>query len=297
MFGMSHDDSAALDRGLERSCDAHPADWLRQREEANGVVLLEAWFRGAAYRPHRHDTYAIGLTETGVQTFDFRGATHVSLPGNVLVIHPDELHDGRAGSEAGFGYRILYVDPALISAATQTLSGSRSTLPFVRQPVVTNGALAATIRAAFQGDQEPLAYDDLAVRLTEGLLAADASSPDAPAPRHLDLAAIERARQFLDTEHGRVLRSWELEQVTGLSRYDLARQFRLVVGTSPYRYSLMRRLGHARAQVAQRQPLAQVALEAGFADQAHFTRLFTAAFGITPARYAALTRGRRGIGG
>lgn len=296
MFGMSEDHSAARDSGLERSCEAHPADWLRQREASEGIVLLEAWFHGAAYRPHRHDTYAIGLTETGVQTFDFRGSTHVSLPGNVLVIHPDELHDGRAGSDAGFGYRILYVDPALISAAVQTLCGSRSPLPFVPQPVVSSGTLAATIRAAFQGDQEPLAVDDLAVRLAEGLLAADATSPDAAAPRHLDLAAVERARQFLDAEQGRVLRSWELERVTGLSRYDLARQFRLVVGTSPYRYSLMRRLSHARAQVAQRRPLAQVALDAGFADQAHFTRLFAAAFGITPARYAALAAGDRVLG-
>jgi AraC-like DNA-binding protein len=50
----------------------------------------------------------------------------------------------------------------------------------------------------------------------------------------------------------------------------------------------MRRLGHARALIAQQRPLADVALEAGFADQAHLTRAFAAAFGITPARYAAL---------
>jgi AraC-like DNA-binding protein len=31
-----------------------------------------------------------------------------------------------------------------------------------------------------------------------------------------------------------------------------------------------------------------VACEAGFADQAHFTRVFRSAFGLTPARYRAL---------
>jgi AraC-like DNA-binding protein len=81
-----------------------------------------------------------------------------------------------------------------------------------------------------------------------------------------------------------------LEALTGLTRYDLARQFRLLCGTSPYRYLLMRRLKFAREQIARRRPLGEVALDAGFADQAHFSRLFKATFGLTPARYRALSR-------
>jgi AraC-like DNA-binding protein len=91
----------------------------------------------------------------------------------------------------------------------------------------------------------------------------------------------------------RVVSSSELEAITGLTRYELARQFRVVVGTSPYRYSLMRRLAVARGQIARRQPLVDVALETGFADQAHFTRRFTDAFGITPGQYSVLTTGER----
>jgi AraC-like DNA-binding protein len=79
-----------------------------------------------------------------------------------------------------------------------------------------------------------------------------------------------------------------LEAVTGLTRYDLARQFRLLCGTSPYRYLLRRRLEFAREQIARRRPLSEVAFDAGFADQAHFSRLFKATFGLTPARYRAL---------
>lgn len=282
--------------GLERSCDGVGSDWMRQTDRVGGVELLEAWFRGPAYHKHRHDTYAIGLTDSGVQAFDYRGAARVSLPGQVTVLHPDELHDGNPGTEAGLGYRLLYVEPVLVFEALRLLTGKAVALPFVRDPVVTSPTLATAIRSAFADDHEPLAVDDLIARLAAGLLEAAASNVRPVTPRHLDVAAIERARQFLDAEKTRVVRSWELEAVTGLSRYELARQFRAVMGTSPYRYLLMQRLAYARTLIALRRPLVDVALEAGFADQAHFTRVFTAALGITPARHAALNELSNGLG-
>jgi AraC-like DNA-binding protein len=124
------------------------------------------------------------------------------------------------------------------------------------------------------------------VALVEGLLEG-AGAPDA-VHRRVDARAVERARQFLDAQCTRVVRSSELETITGLTRYDLARQFRQALGTSPHRYLLMRRLDFARARVRQSGELAAVAADAGFADQAHFTRAFRAAFGMTPGRYRAL---------
>jgi AraC-like DNA-binding protein len=280
--------SRASGVGLERLCSEPSADWMRSTDAEYGVECLEAWFQGPAYHKHRHDTYAICLTTTGVQAFDYRGAAEISTPGQVVVLHPDELHDGHAGAEAGFGYRMLYVEPALIFEAVQVLCGQACSLPFVRDPVTMSPKLSAAIASAFQGAREPLAIDSLIVQLAEGLIDADPSCKHASVPRHLDVAALERARQFLDAEKTRVVRSAELEAVTGLTRYDLARQFRALCGTSPYRYLLMRRLDVAREQIARRQPLVDVALAVGFADQAHLTRMFKAAFGLTPARYAAL---------
>src|SRR5437899_1372229 len=89
--------------GLERSCSAR--DYLHARGPVGGIELLQAWFGGRAYVKHRHDTYAICLTEVGVQAFDYRGKAESSRPGQVVVLHPDEAHDGRAGADGGFGYR------------------------------------------------------------------------------------------------------------------------------------------------------------------------------------------------
>ena len=287
--GAISESSASGTPGLERSCLAGGPDWMRWSAVAPGVDLLEAWFQGRAYRRHRHDTYAIGVTEMGIQAFWYRGATHISTRGDIAVLHPDELHDGYAGAEMGFGYRLLYIEPALILATAREIADRPATLPFARQPVLRDGAIAAAVRRACGYGLEPLAIDDLLLRITTGLIAADPTSRLAP-PRSLDWVAIDRARALLDAERTRVVRSEELEAVSGLTRYNLARQFRAAYGTSPYRYSLLRRLDAARDRLIGQQPLADIALEAGFADQAHFTRMFTAAYGLAPGRYRALTR-------
>jgi AraC-like DNA-binding protein len=282
---MAQKRSKASGVGLER---LGVRDWMRSTDTEYGVEFLEAWFPGNAYHKHRHDTYAICLTTTGVQAFDYRGRSEISTPGQVVVLHPDEVHDGHAGTEEGFGYRQLYVEPALIFEAIQTMCVRTCSLPFVRTPVVMNRKLSAAIMNAFQSTREPLAIDSLIVQLAEGLMEAVPSCEQVPFPRHLDVAALKRARQYLDTQKTRVVHSSELEAVTGLTRYDLARQFRVMCGTGPYRYLLMRRLDFAREQLVQDRPLVEVALEAGFADQAHFSRMFKATFGITPALYRSL---------
>jgi AraC-like DNA-binding protein len=274
--------------GLERSCERQPGGWIVSAGPVGGVELFRAWFVGEAYQKHRHDTYAIGLTDRGVQVFDYRGAVRTSTPGQVVVLHPDESHDGRAGTRDGFGYRIIYVEPSRLSEAIRVLHGRPYPLPFVRESVSKNAALSRAIQRAFRFPLESLAVDSLILDLAEGLTAGEGSGGRPGASPRVDVPVLERARQFLDAERTRVVHSAELEAITGLTRYDLARQFKLAFGTSPYRYLLMRRLDLARQWIQGERPLADVACEAGFADQAHFTRMFKAAFGLTPARYRAL---------
>lgn len=285
---MPPQETRSAGEGLERSCRGTVPGWLASARPARGVELFRAWFAGKAYQKHRHDTYAIGVTDSGVQVFDYRGAVHASTPGQVVVLYPDEAHDGRAGTAEGFGYRIVYVEPSLLTDVVRALRGRPYPLPFVREPVSINAMLSRALDAAFCAPLEPLAVDSLLMDLAQGLMAGERGGVGPANSRRVDVRAVERARQFLDAEKTRVVHSRELEAVTGLTRYDLARQFRTMFGTSPYRYLIMRRLELARTLMHETRSLVEVALEAGFADQAHLTRTFRSAFGLTPARYRAL---------
>jgi len=282
---LEHTRSAGA--GLERSCRRASADWIESSRTADGVELFRARLVGEAYHAHRHDTYAVGVTDAGVQIFNYRGAARTSMPGDVVTLYPDEVHDGRAGTSAGFGYRIVYVEPARLAEAVRAVRGRPSSLPFVREAVSTNRTLARAVARAFRAALSPLAVDDLVVALAEGLIAG-ADGARAESSRRVDVPAVERARELLDAERTRVVHSSELEAITGLTRYDLARQFRIRFGTSPHRYLVMRRLDLARTRIQRGDGLAAIAADVGFADQAHLTRVFRGAFGITPSRYRAL---------
>ncbi|QCO19457.1 AraC family transcriptional regulator (plasmid) [Azospirillum brasilense] len=80
-----------------------------------------------------------------------------------------------------------------------------------------------------------------------------------------------------------------LERVSCLDRWTLARQFRAAFGTSPSAFRTMRRLDRVRRMIRDGMPLAEAAVEAGFANQSHMSRLFKRTYGLTPARWAALS--------
>jgi AraC-like DNA-binding protein len=281
-MALSLDDAAGA--GLERSCE--PSEWVDTARPADGVELFRARLRGRPFSRHRHDVYAIGVTEEGSQAFEYRRTVEHSLPGQVFVLHPDELHDGRADGPGLFGYRQIYLSPGRVAGALPALTGRQVPLPFAT-PVTNDPVLAGVIRAAFAGAPEPLALDALVLRLVEGLLRLSTAGPARGLHCRVDLPAIERGRDFLRSRLA-IVQSGEVEAVTGLDRYQFARQFRAVYGTSPHRYSVMRRLDVARGWLRDARPLAETAHQAGFADQAHFTRTFKAAFGMTPGRYAKL---------
>ncbi|WP_349371626.1 AraC family transcriptional regulator [Salinarimonas sp.] len=272
---------------LERSCAAAAPDVIRTGAGAPGVERIAARFSGHAYDPHRHDTYAIGLTLAGVQSFDYRGSRADGLSGCALVIHPDERHDGRAGAQGGFAYRMAYVEPRLVAEAAGARLGA---LPFLRDPVSRDPRLVAAVRALLcdlEGPLEPLAMDAALAELAEALVALDPGAVRRP-ERPGIAAAVERARRHLAADTGDIVRSEDLEALTGLDRFTLARHFRRRLGTSPYRYLVMRRLDAARIMIRAGAALADTAFAVGFADQSHLTRQFKRAFGVTPERWRRL---------
>jgi len=271
---------------LERSCSLG-RDSIRFGASAPGLERAEVYLTTCAFERHRHDTYAIGITTNGVQTFWYRGTRRICLPGQLHLLHPDEIHDGGAGTENGFGYRILYIAPELIRDA---LGGGA--LPFVADPVPKLTPATRFVASLLADLDEPIS--DLAQIEIAAALADILRSLGGQREHHraaVDLRAVELAREYLAAHAREQTFASTLEQITGTDRFTLARHFRRALGTSPDRYRTMRRLALARAAIERGLPLARAATQAGFADQSHMTRQFKRTYGLTPGRWTVLTAG------
>lgn len=260
------------------------ADWIRHAPGSARLERIEAYFAGNAYSLHRHDTYAIGSTLAGVQSFAYRGSKRHSLPGGTIVLHPDEAHDGQAGTGDGFHYRMIYVEPALIQ---QILGGK--VLPFIRNGISGDPRLYAAALPLLQAMDQPLDVleeQDALFDLAHAMHACSDQIRGVNSKKlHFDYRAAESAREYIHSAMTGNITLEELAGHSGRDRWSLSRDFRLLFGTSPYRYLTMRRLDLVKTLLMQGYTLVNAALAAGFSDQSHMSKHFSKAFGLTPLRW------------
>ncbi|SDO56654.1 AraC family transcriptional regulator [Ectopseudomonas guguanensis] len=261
------------------------SDWVVRSALPSGVERIEAWFAGHGYDPHRHDTYSIGRTLAGVQSFNYKGSLCHGVPGNTLVLHPDELHDGMAGTNAGFRYRMAYVDPALI----QNILGGQP-LPFISGGLSNDPRLYRASEAFVQALDHPLEMLEEQDALYDLAMALHAVAGKPPGRKRLDYRAAERARAFIMEHLHSSITLEMLEQASGRERWSLSRDFRALYGTSPYRFVTLRRLDYFRSLALNGFTLVDASLAAGFHDQSHMTRHFTRSYGVSPLRWLARLR-------
>lgn len=197
-----------------------------------------------------------------------------------MVLHPDEVHDGHAGSESGFHYRMLYVPPALVQ---QVLKGAP--LPFLKEGLSQDPRLAAVTNALLYTPDpklDPLAEEDALYNLITVLAEV---SGQRQTKTSQDFMAAARAREYIDDNLDRAITLDELAWCANRDKWSLSRDFRMYFGTSPHRYLTMRRLDRVKSQVYAGKTLIEASLDAGFFDQSHMTRHFKNAFGLSPSRW------------
>ena len=267
-------------------------DWARYwRADSVPVEAMHAHFTSHVYHRHSHESYSFGVTETGAQAFTCRHGRHVSASGMVMAFNPDDPHDGHAAVDGGFTYRMVHIWPGFLASLTGT------PLPLFRSPVIEDPAMAASVRRlhrALTGRASELErYERLAG--TARLLIRHASGHE-PARRGADRVVAARIRELIQASvadpgagdmGGGELTANDLAAAAGCSRYAAYRAFRQAYGLSPSDYQRQLRVQTARRLLSAGGAPAQVAADAGFADQAHLTRWVRRYYGVTPGAYRA----------
>jgi AraC-like DNA-binding protein len=255
------------------------------------LCMLKAHFTRHQYELHTHPTYVIALITGGCERLRI-GARRVTAPaGTVLIVQPEECHDGEAGASDGWSYRTLYPSVALMADVARELG--REQAPVFSHCVIDDAVIAKAIgishRIAESSDADDAeacliaALRSLIVRHADGRDAEDVWRSGA-AHRFASYSDIISADVAVPLD----LQS--LADVAGVTRFQVIRDFKRVTGLTPGAWLRNRRLRYAGDLIRQGMSAAEAASTAGFADQSHLSRTFKGTYGITPATFARAHR-------
>jgi AraC family transcriptional regulator len=97
---------------------------------------------------------------------------------------------------------------------------------------------------------------------------------------------VKRACERLESDLGGTLSLQQIAAEFGLSVSHFSRAFRISTGLPPHQWLLQQRIKAAKQLMTVRDlPLSEIAISAGFANQSHFTRVFSSLVGISPGTW------------
>jgi AraC-like DNA-binding protein len=261
-----------------------------------GIDLLRADASTHRYARHSHEGYALGTVEAGAHAFAARGEVWTAIPGRVVIVNPDDAHDGGpAGRDGGYSYRMIYVDGAVLAAALAEVAGRRAAMPFFPHAVVSDAALAERLLRLHRSLEQPAARLEREALLITALVelarrhggTVPRSGVRGDSPR-----AVTLALDYLTANFAEDISRARLAALAGVDRFHLLRAFRRSLGLPPHLFQTQLRLRHAKRLMLGGEKPAMAAAAAGFADQSHLIRKFKAAYGVTPGQYLGGTISR-----
>lgn len=255
--------------------------------ELDGMELFGSSELDPAHPAHLHETFTIGVVDAGVVVNRSRGETSRLPRDCVFTFNPGEVHSGHATDGILISHRTFYPGEAALEriAADMGLSGR----PWFRQTAFHAPASAARLRTlhrCLERSSERLARDTAALDVFGRILAEHTPARIGTRPRSREPDVVRRVREYLDAHCDRNVSLDELAALADLNRAYLIRTFRRTVGMPPHAYLVQRRIILARALIRAGQPLADVALAAGFSDQSHMNVHFKRATTLTAGQYA-----------
>jgi AraC-like DNA-binding protein len=94
---------------------------------------------------------------------------------------------------------------------------------------------------------------------------------------------VRRVKAYVEDHLDEAITVIDMAPVARLGPHYFSRAFKRTFGETPHAYVSRRRIEHSvHLMLSTDSPLAQIALDCGFADQAHFTRRFHETMGATP---------------
>lgn len=236
---------------------------------------------------HHHDFYEVYYFLNGRVEYQVEGRSYKLSQDDILLISPRELHRPKVEAEQAYERIVLWINAAYLEKISAEAPGLQQCFETGNNLLPAAHTLAAALvrqlaeEAASEETGSGLSSRGIFFRfMAELMRLAETRTADEQTPQLQPL--IAQVLEFIG-EHFREAIS--LDTVASnffVSKYYLSHLFSSSVGTSMYRYILLKRLQHARTLLLEGAGPGDACRESGFQDYANFYRSFRSVYGINP---------------
>jgi len=249
------------------------------------INLIQARYQEFAFQRHYHLDFHIGLITHGEQKFAHKGNSHHVGTGQVVIMPPDELHDGHSKLDSGYEVSVFSVSPTwfqdLIDPGQKAQSLSFSEL------IISDPAIFSQLRNLHhllaQQNSSQLALDCLPFEGFSHMIdryAEFRSKSDV----QLGNQSIQRIKEYLMANLDQPVKLEQLSSLCDLTPTQFQRHFKNKMGITPYAWFSRLRMEQGMKLIQSGACGTDVAHQVGFYDQAHFSKAFKNTFGVPPSQ-------------
>lgn len=243
--------------------------------------------RQVCYTRHSHVHFSIGAITAGCSTYLHEQSQCRVDAGTVVLMNPGDVHACNPIDEQPWSYVMLYVETPWLTDLQHQL-GFSDDLAFRRFSAThtQDAGLFSGLKALFEVlvDHERDVLDKHSAAVEFFTAVQQTLNPGDQAQREPNFK-LERAADYIRDHCTQMLKLEDICDAAQLSPSYLIRAFKQHFGMTPHAFLINRRIQFARERLRRGQLIADVALEAGFADQAHFQRVFKQHLAATPGQY------------
>ncbi|WP_423839995.1 AraC family transcriptional regulator [Vibrio mytili] len=251
------------------------------------LSLIEAKYQSFAFQKHYHLDFHLGLITHGEQKFHHQGSHHQVGHGQIVIMPPDELHDGQSRRADGYEVNVFSIEPSMLSDLAD-LKQNGQTISFnaliISDPQIflqlSNLHLYLRSKNLSQLTKDCLPFEGF------NSLIDRYGSLDRQKVLPLGNQSLNTLKEYLMANLDKSVRLNALSELCQLSPTQFQRHFKAQTGMTPYAWFARLRLEKGMKLLQAGQCGTQVAHQVGFYDQAHFSKAFKQTYGISPSQVA-----------
>lgn len=253
-----------------------------------GITIRLSNFKQPSFKKHFHPFYSIGVIEAGEGSVLLNNQCFKLYKKASIFINPQEVHACNPVKDSNWSFKMFYIDNSLIEKTVSLAQFTLNDLPRFKKEKSFNIQDYNLIQNLYQSLSSP--ESNLSSETTLFLTLAEfLNLKKSYRENQKDDKMVKIIKDFLHENYQRKISLQELSSLTNKSIHYMCRTFSSATGLPPHSYQNQIQIEKAKTLLKnQKKPLCDIALEAGFYDQAHFSKKFKNFTGVSPKKYRKL---------